>query len=177
MKKVLSEIIYLLHLSGGSMNLLKLMKELYLIDRASIAERLTSVSFDSFYSMPHGPVLSATLNMLNDLENTEWGKVLTAVKSKYYPDIKLNASATEEDFIYLSEKDKEYIRAIYLQFKDYTPLKLEEYTHTLPEWRDPKGTSLKIHFADIMHALGKTDAEIKEAEELKILKQNLEGFV
>ena len=69
--KVLQEIVYLLGLNGGKMNLLKLMKELYLIDREAIAERDTSVSGDIFFSMKHGPVLSLTLNMLNDLNGSE----------------------------------------------------------------------------------------------------------
>ena len=71
-EKVLQEILYLLSLNGGEMNLLKLMKELYLIDRESIKERDSSVSGDVFFSMRHGPVLSYTLNMLNNLEQTEW---------------------------------------------------------------------------------------------------------
>lgn len=70
--KILHEILYLLSLNDNKMNLLKLMKELYLIDRESINERDSSVSGDVFFSMPHGPVLSQTLNLCYDLPNNGW---------------------------------------------------------------------------------------------------------
>lgn len=159
--KILQEIIYLLSLNNNRMNLLKLMKELYLIDRASIDERDTSVSGDVFYSMPHGPVLSQTLNMLNDLANNNWGRCLKKIRAQYY-DIILTQSISLDR---LSLKDKEYIQLISQKFKDYTPKQLEEYTHTLPEWEDPKGSSLKIRYRDVMSALGKSEEEISAAKQ------------
>ena len=160
-EKILQEIVYLLSLNDNRMNLLKLMKELYLVDRASIEERDTSVSGDVFYSMPHGPVLSQTLNMLNDLVNNNWGEYLDAVESKYYPDIQL-----KKEIVYdrLSNKDKEYINFISKKFKNYAPKQLEEYTHTLPEWVDPNGSSKKIRYKDVMLALGKSEEEITIAK-------------
>ena len=160
--KILQEIIYLLSLNDNRMNLLKLMKELYLIDRASIDERDTSVSGDVFYSMPHGPVLSQTLNMLNDLVNNKWGEYLDAVDAKYYTDIQVKKDITLDR---LSVRDKTYIKTVSEQFKDFTPKKLENYTHTLPEWVDPNGSSLKIRYRDVMLALGKSEEEISAAKQ------------
>lgn len=160
--KILQEIIYLLSLNDNRMNLLKLMKELYLIDRASIEERDTSVSGDVFYSMPHGPVLSQTLNMLNDLVNNKWGEYLDAVDARYYPDIQIKK---ELDLDRLSHKDKRYIETVSEKFKNFTPLQLEGFTHELPEWVDPKGSSLKIRYRDVMAALGRSEVEIAEAKQ------------
>lgn len=161
--KVLQEIVYLLGLNGGKMNLLKLMKELYLIDREAIAERDTSVSGDIFFSMKHGPVLSLTLNMLNDLNGSEWGEWLESLPAKYYNDI---AAKKETEFSLLSEKDKEYISTVSERFRHYTSFQLEDYTHkNLPEWHDPQNSSKKIRYCDIMRALGRSDAEIREAKE------------
>lgn len=66
-KKVLQIISYLLSLNGNKMDKLKLMKELYLIDRMSIDEDNSSISGDDFFSMKYGPVLSMTLNIINDI--------------------------------------------------------------------------------------------------------------
>ena len=155
------EILYLLSLNGNRMNLLKLMKELYLIDRESINERDSSVSGDVFFSMPHGPVLSQTLNLCYDLPNNKWSEFLDKIANQYHPDIAVKKMIKTD---LLSPKDKEYIEKISNQYKDYTPLQLEEYTHTLPEWKDPHGSSRKIRFADVMKALGKSEEEIKEAK-------------
>jgi hypothetical protein len=48
-EKILQEIGYLLSLNGGRVNLFELMKELYLIDSESIAERDSSISGDSYF--------------------------------------------------------------------------------------------------------------------------------
>lgn len=161
-EKILHEIVYLLSLNGGRMNLLKLMKELYLIDRESIKERDTSVSGDVFFSMPHGPVLSQTLNLCNDLPNNSWAEYLEQIIAPYYPDIAIKKTL-EPDL--LSEKDKDYINEISAKFKDYEPKQLEDYTHKLAEWKNPHGSSRKIRYADVMKALGKTDEEILAAKE------------
>lgn len=160
--KILQEIIYLLHMNNDRMNLLKLMKELYLIDRLSISERDTSVSGDSFYSMPHGPILSATLNLLNSLTHNSFGEYLEAIETKRFPDISIKKTI---DFDLLSEKEKEYIQNISDSFKNFSAKEIENYTHELPEWEDPKGSSKKIKFRDIMKALGSTESEIQEAKE------------
>lgn len=160
-EKILHEILYLLSLNDNRMNLLKLMKELYLIDRESIKERDTSVSGDVFFSMPHGPVLSQTLNLCYDLPNNGWAEYLEQIIAPYYPDISVK-KMIEPDL--LSEKDKEYIRKVSEEFKEYSPKELEDYTHKLSEWKDPQGSSRKIRYADVMKALGKTDEEISEAK-------------
>lgn len=161
--KVLQIITYLLSLNNGRMDLLKLMKELYLIDRRSIEERDSSLSGDVFCSMPHGPVLSQTLNMLTMLPDyPSWFEYLDSSRKMYYPDIVLKKQLPELDR--LSEKDKSYIREISDKFKDYTEFQIEDYTHKLPEWVDPNGSSRKIRFQDVMRALQKSDAEILAAK-------------
>jgi uncharacterized phage-associated protein len=49
---------------GGEMFLLKLMKLLYLSERESFARFECSISGDKFYSLPHGPVLSRTKELI-----------------------------------------------------------------------------------------------------------------
>lgn len=157
--KIKQMICYLLSLNNNKMNLLKLMKELYLADRSSIAERDTSISGDTFCSLPHGPVLSITLNLINCDELSD---CIKTVPARYYPDV-ICIGDPGSDF--LSQKDKEIIKNISDTFKDYTPKQLEEYTHTLPEWKDPQGSSLKIRYRDIMSALGKTEEETLAAKQ------------
>ncbi len=66
-KKVLEIISYLLSLNNNRMDKLKLIKELYLIDRLSIDETNMSITNDKYFSLPHGPILSNTLNIINDI--------------------------------------------------------------------------------------------------------------
>ena len=76
-QKVLEIISYLLSLNNNKIEKLKLIKELYLIDRASIDETDMSITGDEYFSLPHGPILSNTLNIINDLPNgNEWSEYL-----------------------------------------------------------------------------------------------------
>ena len=82
-KKVLQMVSYLLSLNGNKMDKLKLIKELYLIDRMSIDEDNSSISGDNFFSMKYGPVLSMTLNIINDIPNdNSWSEYLKLEDNK-----------------------------------------------------------------------------------------------
>ena len=159
-KKVLQIISYLLSLNGNKMDKLKLIKELYLIDRMSIDEDNSSISGDDFFSMKYGPVLSMTLNIINDIPNdNSWSEYLKLEDNNSLILIK------PFDEGRLSKKDKYFTQLISDKYKNYTTSQLIDYTHTLPEWKRLKATNTKIRFADIMKALGKSDEEIIYAKE------------
>lgn len=159
-KKMLQIISYLLSLHNNEMEKLKLIEELYLIDRASIDENNTSVSGDEFFSLKYGPVLSNTLNIINDIPNgNSWVEYLSIYNNKKIRLIK------PFDEGRLSKKDKYFIQLISDKYKNYTTSQLIEYTHTLPEWKRLKANNTKIRFADIMKALGKSDEEIAYVKE------------
>ena len=162
-EKILQEIVYLLSLNNNRMNVLKLMKELYLADRASIAERDSSISGDNFVSLPHGPILSTTLNTLDSIPYNNWSEYLDKSVAKFFYDVQLKKMTSFER---LSKKDMQYLREVSEKYKDSDEVgfELEKYTHTLPEWVDPHGSSRKIRFSSIMKALGKTDEEIADAK-------------
>lgn len=158
-KRMLQIISYLLSLNNNEMDKLKLIKELYLIDRVSIDEDNSSVSGDEFFSLKYGPVLSNTLNIINDIPNgNSWSEYINISN---YKKIRLIKPFDEGR---LSKRDKYFIQLISDKYKKYTTPQLVEYTHTLPEWKEPKDTNYKIRFADIMKALGKSDEEIAYAK-------------
>lgn len=159
-QKVLEIITFLLSLNHNKMEKLKLIKELYLIDRLSIDETNMSITGDEYFSLPHGPILSNTLNIINDIENNHEWKEYLKIEPPY-------TIILLKPFHYgmLSKKDMKYIEFISEKYSSWTASELRNYTHTLPEWKEPYGYNRKIHFADIMKALGKDDDEIKEAKE------------
>lgn len=172
--KILQVIGYLLKLSDGKMKLLKLMKELYLIDRLSLSETNTSVSGDQFFSMDHGPVLSFTYNLINDARNDSdsfWSRYLKVDKKKIYESYVVLKE--ELDTSFLSKRDKKYIEKVYNDFKSYSAEEIEEYTHNLSEWKNPNGSSIKIRYQDVMRVLGRSEDEIMLAKKEYELINNL----
>jgi len=55
--------------AGNRINILKLMKLLYLCERESMRRFESPLIYDHFVSMDHGPVLSRTLDLLNGSSN------------------------------------------------------------------------------------------------------------
>lgn len=42
---------------------------------------------------------------------------------------------------------------------------IRDYSHTLPEWRDPNGSSLRIAWRDILLAEGLSEDDVRDVEE------------
>src|SRR5258708_7325249 len=55
----------LITLSGGQINKMKLIKLMYLIDREALVRWGEPITGDRMLSIPYGPVLSNTLDLLN----------------------------------------------------------------------------------------------------------------
>ena len=54
---------FFLEKAGGELEYLKLLKLMYLVERESLRVLSASVTGDVFYSMKHGPVMSATFDL------------------------------------------------------------------------------------------------------------------
>lgn len=164
---VMQAIAYLLSLNGNKMNKLKLMKELYIADREFIKDFGFSISGDEYFSLKHGPILSFTLNILDELEegsvgdegDSPWKEIFSFQQEKYYKDIILNK---EIDFNYLSEAEKDCLKKVADKYKDYTAWQLVDETHDFPEWKSQDTGRDKIKLIDIFKAVGKTDKEIED---------------
>ena len=153
----------LLSLSGGEMNYMKLIKEMYLIDREALLRWGRPVSYDSYFSLRHGPILSNTLDLINEgvrpLAESEWVDHISA-PTNY--SVSLKKECPPDD---LSEAEEELIQEIFKQFRCMNEWQLVDYLHeNLPEWKDPSGSAIPINYHDILVAGGKTVLAASEIE-------------
>jgi uncharacterized phage-associated protein len=165
-RKVTQMAAYFLQKRGGRMSHLKLMKLLYLADRESLRLHGLSMSGDCLVSMPHGPVLSMTLNLMDgDVESRPdgWESLIStkenhelALKSELQPD------ALDE----LSKADTDILESTWNQFGNLSRWQIRDYTHQhCPEWEDPHGSSKPIRFEKLFQALGRPTDEAKRLAE------------
>jgi len=160
----------LLELSGGSADLLRIVKLLYLADRHSLATRGRPVTGDRYVSMDLGPVGSHTYDLMKDQVSvkplpTVWAKRLRREHVRL-------AIAHVEPLGALSAADERVLRETHEQFKDMTTREIIRHTHTLPEWRDPHGSSLPIETDELMRIVGIPDDDIAEtARETAYMRQ------
>jgi uncharacterized phage-associated protein len=154
---------FLLSRHEGHLNYMKLIKLLYLADRRALIARGLPITGDRMVSMPKGPVLSGILDLIN------WGSIdeqspwleYISVPSEY----EISLLNPDIDYKALSRYEKRLLTETDERFGDYDKWSLVRYTHTLPEWTDPKGSSLPIDPADILRLENRSEKEIAEFKE------------
>jgi uncharacterized phage-associated protein len=140
---------FLLRLRGGKMSYLKLIKLLYLADRLALARWGFSVTQDRHYSMRHGPVVSNTYNLMVDEDDKPiWSRYITPPLGNY--EIALTEEACPTGT--LSRAEERLLTEVFERFGRMTRWQLRDYTHSLPEWRDPQGSRLPISVQEILEA-------------------------
>lgn len=149
----------LLKLRGGTMSHLKLIKLLYLLDRAALVRWGRPVTYDSYFAMPHGPVLSFTLDRINEPEvsaGSYWDRYIAPKRDH---EVSLRGGECPRD--QLSAAELALIDEIFEEYGHKSRWELRDFTHTLPEWQDPRGSSRRIDPADILRCEGFSEEEIR----------------
>lgn len=143
---------------GGKMPHLKLMKLLYLADREAMERYGVPISGDRIVAMPHGPVLSMTLNLMDgDVESLPGGWD-SLISDKENHELSLRRAITEDDTDELSQADIAVLEAVWAKFGHMGKYEIRDYTHDhCPEWIDPNGSSIPISYENVFRALGKPD--------------------
>jgi len=163
----------LLKLGGDSMSHLKLMKLIYLVEREALIQLNRPVTFDWCFSMDHGPILSQTLNLMHGDTETDglWKQTISEPSNH---EVKLISDPGNDK---LSDAEENIINNIFDKHGHKSRWELRDFTHTLKEWKNPKGSSIEIEYSEILRAGGKTDSEIEaildDIQNLAIMESHL----
>lgn len=155
----------LLGLNGGEMDYAKCIKLLYNIEREALNRWLRPVIFDDLFSLPHGQVVSKTLDRAkfeNQSNKSFWRDHLVTDSND---NIRLIKECGREK---LSRAEIDLTKEIFQKYKDKTTRQMfDEYKDPklFPEWKDPHRSSIETTYSDLLHLLGKTQEQIKEFEE------------
>jgi uncharacterized phage-associated protein len=153
----------LLGLHGGRMSHMKLIKLLYLADRKALLQWGRPITFDWFVSMPHGPVLSFTLDRINaDRDPSDPSYWHRYISERQGHEVSLLGGTPKDQ---LSAAEEELLDEVFAEFGRMDQWQLRAYSHSLPEWRDPQGSSLPIEIRDIFLGERRSESEIEEIEE------------
>ena len=168
---------YLLGKFLGRHNAMALMKLLYLADRRALIERGLPITGDHMVSMPHGPVLSQTLDLINCGRppgvTSAW---VAAIGPREGHDVELISDPGVDA---LSEYEIAILEQVHSQYGHLNQWQLRDFTHSLPEWRDPQGSSVPIDPIAILEeaGLGKDEIQliVRECEQRYALQQPILG--
>ena len=165
---------YFLLKEDGAMEILKLMKLIYLSERESFNQTDESMVHDKMVSMPNGPVLSGTLDIIKKkVKNTEWEYLY---QGREGDTIRIKPGTKYEDLEELSDSDVDIIEKVYEDFGHYSSVALRNMTHLesiIPEWEDPEGSSKHINLGNMLKSLGKSNASIREIRKKYLDNKNL----
>lgn len=152
-KKTTQAAALILKLNGGPMRYMKLVKLLYNIDREALHRWGRPMTYDEAYSLPHGLILSKTLNKARDtapIIQSYWHQCLST--NNYSVHLKRDIDDGE-----LSEAEVELINEFFERYKGLGMWQLAREHHDpkrFPEWRNPGDSSIAISVREILEALG-----------------------
>lgn len=148
----------LLTLRGGHMNYMKLIKLLYIVEREALLTWGRPVTADRCVSLPKGPILSQTLNLINDgpapSTPSTWAEHISQPENY---EVRLLSPVGDDE---LSVAEKNLIDDVFRRYGAMNRWTLVDLVHTFPEWQDPDGSALPISYRDILKAGGKSELEI-----------------
>ncbi len=150
----------LIQREGGELNIMKLVKLLYLLDRLSLARRGIPVLGGDYFSLKNGPVTSEALDLINagTLHGfaTDWADFISD-RADHGIALKANPGTDR-----LAESELAMIAELYTEHGRKTPFELVEWCHrNCPEWRPVTQGRHEIRVEDILEAVGKPRSYIE----------------
>jgi len=125
----------------------KLMKLLFFADKEHLSRYGIPIFYDKYFKLPHGPVPSLTLNVidsLNEVENydlMEYSNILKehiSIKEVNNNGFILNGFEIKKPFDneVFSKSELEVLELIANKYKNITASKISELSHLLPEYKN-----------------------------------------
>ena len=153
--------------AGGTIEILKLMKLMYLAERESLARYGEPITGDVLVSMKHGPGLSKTLDHIIGFVDSEEGGWESWVSARARHRLGLQAAHDPtEQLTQLSDADMEILDFIWDKFGKYSKYELRDITHRIcPEWENPGDTSQLIPYSRILNCVGYKPEVARELEQ------------
>jgi uncharacterized phage-associated protein len=172
-KKAAQVAAFFLFSAGGTLEILKLIKLMYLSERASFAEYGEPMMGDKLYSMEHGPVLSSTLDHINNLIDSTadgWESWISG-RENHFVGLKREVKSPNETLTQLSDADLAIVESIWKNYGHMSASQLRNLTHKIcTEWEDPEFSSIPIPYNRILKCVG-YDAETASELEQRIYAQ------
>ena len=148
------------------------MKLMYLAERESLAQYGETITGDNFYSMEHGPVLSITLDHMNNFIDSEPGgwESWISDRENHLLALRHNGDIIQK-LAQLSDADLGILNQIYDEYGKYTGIQLRNITHEkCTEWEDPNYSSTPIPYSRVLKCLG-FDSDVALEIDQKIKEQ------
>lgn len=160
----------LLQLAGGSMEYVRILKLLYMVDREGLSRRNRPVCGDHYVSMEHGPVLSTVYDIIKgNTPDQTWDGAIE--KLRFNVQLRDGVPAPSAT---LSSEERGIIVDVHERWRDVGTWDMVKQLHsTLPEWTNPGKSSFPINPRRIFQVLGRSDDEIDDIAANVLARQEM----
>jgi uncharacterized phage-associated protein len=158
---------FFLFKGGRRLPVLKLMKLMYLAERASLKKYGETITGDTLVSMRHGPVLSNTYDYISDQCESAPDGWSAWVNDRENHELALAKEFTDakQALLELSDADIEILEEIWDGYGHYGKFQLRDLTHKIcPEWENPGFSSSPIPYSRVLSYLGYSHEKALELE-------------
>jgi len=147
---------YFIYREGGRLNIMKLIKLMYLAERESLKQYGEPITGDELVSMNYGPVMSVTLDHINGAIPSVadgWDSWINDIANRCV------SSSVDGDPVdsldELSDADIDILIGVYKKFGSMSQFQLSDYTHQYcAEWEHPHGSSSPIPYTRLLKNTG-----------------------
>lgn len=132
---------------------LKLIKLIYLSERAFISEHGHPMLYDELFSLKHGPICSSTLNGIDgQIDRDIWSKRVTLKNNRNIHALsKFNRDNLDE----ISDGEFSVLQDVWKEFGKMDAIALRDWTHkNCPEYTEVDGGRIAISYPELFKALG-----------------------
>jgi uncharacterized phage-associated protein len=157
----------LIQMEGGRLNVMKLVKLVYLLDRLSIAKRGVPVVGGVYYSMRNGPVTSELLDIINagklaDDSDSSWEQFIS--NQEGYMVSLVAGVRIQVDSI--SDSEKRLIEEIYTEHGAKDQWAIRDWcARNCGEWTPSESGRERIQIEQIAINVGKSESEVQRISE------------
>jgi len=150
---------------GGLINVMKLVRLVYLLDRRSLEKRGIPVVGGSYFSLRNGPITSEMLDLINSgslwgENECHWDKFISERQNHEV------AMAADPSRDHLSDSEIDLIDEIYRDHGKKNQWQLRDWCHEhCDEWTPLEQGRDRIALDSIARALGKSDEQIARLSE------------
>jgi len=147
--------------SGGTIDHIKLVKLMYLLERRALVEWGHPVLNDVYFSLKNGPIPSGVCDLINSTD-TFWSKSISKEPKNL---LRLIKAVGDDE---LSAPEKRLIDELSETHRNASGPDMIRYTHGLKEWENPEKAGkgrLPIAIASILEAAKKSPEAAKAVED------------
>ncbi|MDP9178978.1 MAG: Panacea domain-containing protein [Gemmatimonadota bacterium] len=143
------------------MSYMKLIKLLYFADRKALLQLGRPITYDQWVSMPHGPVLSRTYDLVaaepDPSDPTYWHRYISRY-DRY--EVQLIEEAPNGE---LAPAEEAILKEVFEEWGNKTRWDVRDASHNFPEYRRTS-SSVRISYREVLLLEGHTEAEADEIE-------------